>query len=87
MKSKTETLNEFLSRGGQVQKLPYRAPEPAAEPVRVPTSNHNLLSLGEGELLYSEIKRTGSRKKLLSIVDNFDLPKDVVERLKKGCNE
>ncbi len=57
MKSKTETIEEFLARGGKITKVEYKQPE-LKEHITRQTSGGpaTILSLGEAELFYGEAK-------------------------------
>lgn len=79
-----ETIEEFLARGGQIEKLDIGG-ELKNKPVGSVTKKQtNLMTLAEGELLYGE---KGKRNKKVKVPDysgiNFDL---IPEHLRKIIN-
>lgn len=88
---RSETLEEFLARGGKVEVLPRQeAPETA---IQVPIANimpeGRILSLDEGAHYFAENRKINKSMKKISlkdIVNNYNLPKEIVDRL-SGAHE
>lgn len=52
---KIETVEEFLARGGQIERLPYIPPPDKKDFIKVTAAlNINLMSLDEGQHFFSE---------------------------------
>ena len=91
-KRKTETIEEFLARGGKITIIPPVKPEEGKNiiPTRT-TIGHDLMSLGEGEFLFGETRaKTAPMKKRVNdddfnkLLENSSLPASVIESLKKA---
>lgn len=86
---KTETIEEFIARGGKVITLPpAERPEVKNQLKTMTTPEGRLLTLGEGEFYFSESKNRKPAKRtvrLADVVDKFNLPKDIADRL-RGSN-
>jgi len=77
---KTETIEEFLARGGEIKKYPAVKPEENEECIRAtPQSTQNLMSLDEGAHFFSERKEKKLRKKKdpLKGIDVSKLPANI----------
>jgi hypothetical protein len=78
---KQESIEEFIARGGTIEKLPTRiVPQSYVLPVK---HKQNLMSLMEGEEAYGERKKSTKKAKITpKAVDVSALPKDLIEELK-----
>jgi hypothetical protein len=81
-----ETFEEFLARGGKVEVLPKQ--EVAEVAIQVPIVNTmpegRILSLDEGAHYFAENRKVNKSIKKISlkdIVNNYNLPKEIVDRL------
>lgn len=88
---KKETIDEFLARGGVINKIPATpVEEPSQQSVRVNgTPENRILSLDDGEFYFAESRKNKKQPKkvlLTDVVDKFNLPPDIVARL-RGNNE
>jgi hypothetical protein len=88
--SKIETIEEFLARGGKIEKLPY-VPIYTEEKVIHSTTREmpNILTLDEGAMYYAEKIKRPTKKKYKLDLSNIDLKKlnpDLVKKLKLGEN-
>lgn len=91
-KRKTETVKEFIARGGQITVIPPVKPEEAK--IVVSHNNHisyDLMSLGEGEFMFGESRaKTKPMKKRINdeeftkILNSSNLPQDMIESIMKG---
>jgi hypothetical protein len=55
--NKIETIEEFLTRGGEIKRYPMVRPEEKTETIKSSThAGQNLMSLDEGAHFFSEIK-------------------------------
>jgi len=80
-KTKTESINEYLARGGKINRMPYMGQnidevlrENNAGPV-------NILSFEEADLFYGESKSTKpKRQKTTSRIDLSALPEALREK-------
>lgn len=75
---KKETLEEFLMRGGEIQKIPVVVPE-TKEPT-IHSSNKGpavIMTLGEGKLYYGEGKISKIKKKSAPTIDLDSLPEAI----------
>ena len=90
-KPRAETIEEFLARGGQITKVP--APELEEAKVIIPTRttiSYDMMSLSEGEHMFGETRaKVAPMKKRINddefakMLDNINLPANIVESLKK----
>ncbi len=65
MSKKTETVAEYLARGGAITRLPAADRERAPEVVRkTVTGPANLMTLEEADLFFGEAKKGGKPKKV-----------------------
>lgn len=86
---KTESMEEYLSRGGKVTKLAYVEPKTQPIPVKPISSSPHVMDLQEGAHYYSEMgdakpKRKPRKKKLKSDPIKLDkslLPKGLLESI------
>jgi len=87
---KKETIEEYLARGGKIQKVPSKPLEERELIIKVNSAPENrLLSLEEGEFYFSENranKKAAKTVNLEDVIDQFDLPQEIVDRL-RGDNE
>ena len=85
---KKETLEEFLARGGKVNIISPQIIEQPAHLMK--TSNPPegyILSLDDGAHYFAENKKKIKKKEKISlkdVIDNFNLPKDIADRLRGG---
>jgi predicted protein tyrosine phosphatase len=83
---KKETMAEYLARGGIVQKVePTILPEAIHTLKSSGTPENRILSLDDGAFYFAENRKQVKvvQKILLNdVVDNYDLPKEVVDRLR-----
>jgi hypothetical protein len=83
---KKETVEEFLARGGIIQKIPAQVF--TETPHLLKTSSppiDGIMSLDDGAHYFAENRKTikTTEKVLLKdVVDNFNLPKEVADRLR-----
>lgn len=89
---KKETIEEFLARGGKITRVaPVQQQEAQAEPIRVKTQlTYDVVSLGDGELLFGEtrtrakVAKPVSKEEYHKLIDAANLPSHIVEALKKA---
>jgi hypothetical protein len=85
-----ETVEEFLARGGLIQKIPSNISSEVSYTLKVAgTPENRILSLDDGEFYFSESRKSKKQTKktvLKDIVGNFNLPQDIVDRL-RGIDE
>jgi hypothetical protein len=77
--SKTETVAEFLARGGEITKLPAKEPQVKPEAVKS-TKNGGpavIMSMGEADLYYGEAKKKKEKKKKKETIDINALPEEL----------
>ncbi len=77
---KTETVEEFLARGGIVQRLPY-VDKSQAEPIKVSSGSGSIISMEEGDLYSGEAKKRKKSKKTEIKVDTGKLPASLLKSL------
>jgi hypothetical protein len=89
MKKHRETVEEFLARGGVIQVIPPQTPPEVPIMVKATsTPDNNIMSLDEGAHYFAENRKGNkpAKKTLLKdVVDNYGLPKEIVDRL-RGVN-
>lgn len=88
---RTETIEEFLARGGQITVVPPADLEESK--VMVPTRttvSYDMMSLSEGEHMFGETRaKVAPMKKRINddefakMLDIINLPANIVESLKK----
>ena len=62
---KTETVAEFLARGGTINRVPEAVRQPAPDVIRkTVTGPANLMTLEEADLLYGEVRKGAKSKKV-----------------------
>jgi hypothetical protein len=94
---KKETLNDFLSRGGTIKRLPTQQPIKIAESIK-PTQVAGpavLMTLDEADLYYGEHKQRKAKKKSRPTIDLTALPlelrkkyvDDVIDVIREEENE
>lgn len=80
---KKETVEEFLARGGEIQRVPYEAPDDINHVRSTVQKVAEPMSLLEGALLFSEkIRRKKKKKEPLAGIDISALPEGLLEKLK-----
>lgn len=90
--NKTETVAEFLARGGVIQKIATQAP--TAKPESIKSSNNNgvaiIVSMEEADLYHGEAKARKA-KKAINKIDLSALPealrKKYVDEVLSGSKE
>ena len=87
---KKETIEEFLARGGVVQKIQSNiSPETPHTLKVISTPENRILSLDDGEFYFAESRKSKKQVKkiaLKDVVGNYNLPQDIVDRL-RGSDE
>lgn len=89
---KTETIEEFLARGGQITVVPPVKPDDTKNIVTTRTTiGHDMMSLAEGEFMFGESRaKTSPMKKRVNdddfskLLDTSTLPANIVQSLKKA---
>lgn len=73
---KTETIAEYLARGGIIKRLPEVAREPQINVIKRSTADGvvTLLSLEEAEVLYGEPNKRTKKAKTITQIDIDALP-------------
>jgi hypothetical protein len=84
---KRETIEEFLARGGEVERFPYQPPGETKEMIRSSSPSPMLYDLGYGELFYGSKNKTKKKKPISKKLENMDLPQDVLQRLKEKLHD
>lgn len=75
MQKKTESIEEFIKRGGVINKLPLVNQEHKEEVLKQATHGPvTFLSLEEADLFYGEAKVSKAKKQKKSTVDMSALP-------------
>lgn len=85
-----ETIEEFLKRGGVVNKIPAQAIPETAIPIKTSAASADqIMSLDEGAHFFAENRKTNKAAKqqilIKDVIDGFNLPKEIVDRL-RGVN-
>lgn len=82
---KVETVEEYLARGGQIERLPYIPPADKKEYIKVSSPvNVNLMNLDEGQHFFAE-KATRKRKVKEIHIDTKLIPAALLAKL--GLNK
>ena len=86
---KTETLQEYLARGGKITRVESSQPEPQVETIKSTTSGlPTVMTLQDGALFFSESNKKSvvvvSRKELADRLGKSKLPADVIASLKRS---
>ena len=92
---KTETLEEFLARGGKPVIIPPEPVETTNEVVKSSTKGiPHLMDITEGEHYFAEVRKKikppVTKSEFLDMVKNSSLPEDIIKSLFsqiKGKNE
>jgi hypothetical protein len=91
---KTETIAEFLARGGSIQVIPAAQPKVKAETIKSTTGGGPvvMMSMGEADLYYGESKAKAKKpKKPIERLDLSALPealrKKYVDEVLNAKNE
>lgn len=88
---KTETIEEFLARGGKIQKVPYQEPEQKEAPIRSTTGNTGLptiMSLPDGAHFFGETrKKKQTKEDFVNKVNKSNLPQSVIDSLTKSVKD
>jgi hypothetical protein len=77
---KTETVEEYLARGGTIERLPY-INKAIPEPVKVTAGNNTIVTMEEGDLYNGEVKKRKKSSKAEIKVDMSKLPADLIKSL------
>lgn len=86
MTKKTESVKDFVERGGEIIIVPPEKPEEKKHVIKFTTGGlPHLMSLGEGENLYGETRRK-KKKKLTNKdfknkVENLNLPANIISSI------
>lgn len=75
-----ETVEEYLARGGVIQRLPY-VDKSQAEPVKVSSGSGSIISMEEGDLYHGEAKKRKKSKKTEIKADTSKLPASLLKSL------
>jgi len=91
---RSETIEEFLARGGTPTIIPTVKEPEHRRSVSIKTKiDYDLMSLGEGEILFGESRTRKTTKKRVTnadfavLVDSANLPADIVESLKRAMGK
>jgi hypothetical protein len=87
---KAETLDEFLARGGQIERVPYIEPEQKVEPIRANSSGGlpTLMTLPDGAHFFGETrKKKPTKEDFVNKLNKANLPQSVVESLTKSVKD
>ena len=76
---KTETVAEYLARGGQVEVLKAIKPEFKQSVTMSPKSTMTIMDLDEGAHFFSEIKPSKPRKKKAKALNVSALPESLLK--------
>jgi hypothetical protein len=77
---KIETIEEYLARGGAIERLPY-VNKSIPEPVRVTAGNNVIITMEEGDLYNGEVKKRKKSSKAEIKIDTSKLPADLIKSL------
>lgn len=80
---KVETIEEYIARGGKVEKLDYIKPEPIVQQIKPTNLDNTIYDLGYGELLYGNKYKSKNRKTLAEKLEKVSLPPEILERIKE----
>lgn len=66
VKSKVETIEEYLARGGEIKKIPKAETVKQPDVIKKPTAGGpvTILSLEEADLFYGEARKSSKPKKV-----------------------
>jgi hypothetical protein len=86
---RSESLKDFLSRGGKIHVAEAQPAEDVVFTMRVNSPPENrILSLEDGEFYFSENKKSSKPSiKLARLIEDSGLPNDVVERMRSACEK
>jgi len=87
---KSETIEEFLARGGKIEKIPYVEPENKTEPVRTnPTGGlPSIMSLSDGAHFFGETrKKKPTKDDFVNKVKKTSLPQAVIDSLTQSFKD
>lgn len=93
MKMRSETIEEFLARGGKVTVVEPQKTEEDKHTIPIKTKiDHDNMSLGNGELIYSEVKarkprKTISNEDFLKALNSAKLPQSIVNTIKEKIDK
>lgn len=80
---KKETVEEFLARGGEINKVPYKEPEFKARPIPLASKVPEQMDLTKGELFFAEDTR--KKKSWIDKAKSFSelnmVPEDLLKKL------
>ena len=83
---KRETIKEFLARGGVIQRIPPQAQVEVPHQLKASSAPEGkILSLDEGAHYFAENRKVVKEVKktvLKDVIDNYNLPQDIVDRLR-----
>lgn len=83
---KTESIAEFLARGGKITRV--ASPEPTTKPESIKSTTASgpavFLSLGEAELFYGERKAKKAKKAKAPAIDLSALPEELRKKYVDG---
>lgn len=88
---KVETMEEFLARGGKIQKIEYKTPEAKGDLVRSSAGGTGLptiMSLSDGAHFFGETrKKKPTKEDFDKKVNKSNLPQDVIDSLTKSIKD
>ena len=76
---KTESVAEFLARGGQIKRVPAQQPIIKNDSIKSSTNGGpaTIMSMDEADLYYGEQKKSRAKKKATSAIDISALPEEL----------
>ena len=78
---KNETVEEYIARGGKVERLPY-VDKSATEQVKITAGNNTIISMEECFLYNGEKNKRKKSKNTDIKVDTNKIPADLLKSLK-----
>lgn len=87
---KAETLDEFLARGGKIEKVPYIEPEQKLDPIRANTSGGlpTMMTLPDGAHFFGESrKKKPTKEDFVNKLNKANLPQSIVESLTESIKD
>jgi hypothetical protein len=80
---KAETVEEFLARGGQIERLEYVEPKAVVQKLKPTNLDNTIYDLGYGELLYGSRYKSKNKKSLAEKLQKVSLPPEILQRIKE----
>lgn len=79
---KRETVEEYLARGGEINRIDYVEPEPIVHQIKPVNLDNTIYDLGYGELLYGSKYKSKNKKTIAEKLEKVSLPPEILERIK-----